>query len=155
MYRSYTPGTYKDQGGCGWIQGIRILSLLSFLCIHDTCVNIMTWIACIVLKGRTPPSLPPPLLAPSMSLTKICWFITYYICSVIHGRKLVQWNFTLFVWVIPPVFSNCTSHAANVHTCISSISAAVTEWSETCLCRSETFQNAENKITNDIKNVMA
>ena len=39
---------------------IRILSLLSFPCVHDKCVKIMTWIAYIVLKGRKTPIPPPP-----------------------------------------------------------------------------------------------
>ena len=47
---------------------IRILSLLSFPCMHDKYVNIMTWIAYIVLKGRKTP-IPPPPPPPPFTLT--------------------------------------------------------------------------------------
>ena len=62
VYRSWTPGTYKNQGGC---VGILCLSVsdccLSFVSsMHDKCVNIITWIdyIYIVLKGRKKNSSP-------------------------------------------------------------------------------------------------
>ena len=61
--RAYS-GHVKEPGWLWWDSTslcIRVLSILTFLCMHDTCVNIMTWIVYIVLKGHTTPVAPPPI----------------------------------------------------------------------------------------------
>ena len=64
--RSRVSGLYSGhvkEPGWLWLNSRTVSECcLSFLSsIHANCVNIMTWIAYIVLKGRKTPVPPPPL----------------------------------------------------------------------------------------------
>ena len=74
---------WKSMSLCIWC-----MSLLSYPCTHDTCVNIMIWIAYIVLKSRTTHDAPPP--PPQKGLVTV---------SVLNGWVVRVDNFNI-LWTV-------------------------------------------------------
>ena len=102
---------HVNEPGWLWLNSmslcIRILSLLSFLCMHDKCVNIMTSIAYIVLKGRKT----QVLLLLLITFDTMLWFV------FISPFWYIKCKMFIYCWILFIFFKTTNSHkTSNSHT---------------------------------------